>query len=149
MTHCIRHNVKIPWSALCTKSKTGKLSVFRQMPMCSWFTILGGVTHLKMYHGLSPDWKIMPLLVHHSYFTKPATMLQKTQLAQGQFVNIFPSGKHSNLKMVLYALFLRYCWLWLEVFMLPYDNFQACLRDFSPDPHHTEVLPTQYLTHTV
>lgn len=66
-------------------------------------------------------------------------MLQINQLAQGQFVNIFTTGKHSNLKIVFYALVLRYFCLWLEVFILSYDNFQACLRDFSPDLNHSEV----------
>lgn len=137
MTHWIRHDVKILWSAFCTKSKREKLSVFRP---CSCAHDSGGIIHLKMYHGMCVTWlknsasSSTPSILH-----KPAAMLQINQLAQGQFVNIFTTGKHSNLKIVFYALVLRYFCLWLEVFILSYDNFQACLRDFSPDLNHTEV----------
>lgn len=133
--------MKTLWSALCTTPKRQKVLVFRQT-----------VGYLLMIHhfgghyppkevpcDMSSDWKVIPLTAHHPYFTEPAMTLQKEQLVQEQFVNIFTCAKHSNPKLVLHPLVLRYCCLWLEVFMLPHNNFQSCLRDYSPVLKHTEV----------
>lgn len=144
MTHC---KVWYEDTLKCSVYKTEKREGFsfqaeRKVDTCPLTHDLLFWVALSTYRGTmwnGIQLKKIPPIEHCSCFTESAMMLQKDQLVQEQLGNIFTSAEHSNPKLVWYPLVLRSFCLWLEAFVLPDDNFQACFRDSSPVPEHTVV----------